>query len=166
MQSTGQFNLYQNASGSTFLVVQWLRLPVSITGGVGLIPGQGTKILHATHSKNKQTTKENTSGDFAEIEKLTMKFILKRIEKVTLKFILNLSRVQSLSHVRLFVTPWTVAHQASLSITNSQSLLKLMPIVSVMPSNHLILCCPLLLYLQSFSATGSFPMSQFFASGG
>ena len=53
--------------------------------------------------------------------------------------------VQSLSRVWLFVTPWTAAHQASLSITNSQSLLKLMSIESVMPSNHLILCCPLLL---------------------
>ena len=55
------------------------------------------------------------------------------------------SSVQSLSHVRLFATPWTAAHQASLSITNSQRLLKLMSIESVMPSNHLILCCPLLL---------------------
>ena len=53
--------------------------------------------------------------------------------------------VQSLSHVRLFVTPWTAAHQASLSITNYCSLLKLMSLESVMPSNHLILCCPLLL---------------------
>ena len=55
------------------------------------------------------------------------------------------SSVQSLSHVRLFATPWTAAHQASLSITNSQGLLKLMSIELVMPSNHLILCCPLLL---------------------
>ena len=55
------------------------------------------------------------------------------------------SSVQSLSRVQLFVTPWTAARQASLSITNSQSLLKLMSIKSVMPSNHLILCCPLLL---------------------
>ena len=54
------------------------------------------------------------------------------------------SSVQSLSHVRLFVTPRTAARQASLSITNSWSLLKLMSIESVMPSNHLILCCPLL----------------------
>ena len=53
--------------------------------------------------------------------------------------------VQSLSHVRLFVTPWTAARQASLSITNCQSLLKLMSIESVMPSSHLILCRPLLL---------------------
>ena len=53
--------------------------------------------------------------------------------------------VQSLSRVRLFATPWTVACQASLSITNSRSLLKLMSIESQMPSNHLILCRPLLL---------------------
>ena len=53
------------------------------------------------------------------------------------------SSVQSFSHVWLYVTPWTAARQASLSITNSQSLLKLMSIVSVMPSNHLILCHPL-----------------------
>ena len=53
--------------------------------------------------------------------------------------------VQSLSRVRLFATSWTAARQASLSITNSQNLLKLMPIESVMPSNHLILCRPLLL---------------------
>ena len=56
----------------------------------------------------------------------------------------NFRSVQSLSHVRLFVTPRTAARQASLSITNSQSLLKLMFIKLVMPSNHLILCCPLL----------------------
>ena len=55
--------------------------------------------------------------------------------------------VQSLSCVRLFVTPWTAAHQASLSFTNSWSSLKLMSIESVMPSSHLILCCPLLLLL-------------------
>ena len=53
--------------------------------------------------------------------------------------------VQWLSHVRIFATPWTAAHQASLSTTNSQSLLKLMSIELVMPSNHLILCHPLLL---------------------
>ena len=78
----------------------------------------------------------------------------------------SISSVQSLSNVRLFVTPWTAAHQASLSITNSQSLLKLMSIELVMPSNHLILVVPFSSCLQSFPATGSFPMSQFFASGG
>ena len=58
--------------------------------------------------------------------------------------------VQSLSHVWLFVTPWTTAHQASLSVTSSWSLLKLMSIELVMPSNHLILCLPLLLLPSIF----------------
>ena len=62
----------------------------------------------------------------------------------------SLSSVQSLSHVWLFVTPWTIACQAFLSITNSQSLLKLMSIELVMSSNHLILCHPLLLLPSIF----------------
>ena len=70
--------------------------------------------------------------------------------------------VQTLSCVRLFGTPWTTAFQASLSITNSQSLLKLRSIESVMPSNHPILCHPFSSCLQSFPASGSFPKSQFF----
>ena len=76
--------------------------------------------------------------------------------------------VQLLSHVLLLATPWIAAHQASLSITNSWSLLILMSIESVMPSNHLILCRPLLLPPSIFPslASGSFPMSHFFASGG
>ena len=57
---------------------------------------------------------------------------------------------QSLSRVQFFATPWTAAHQASLSLNNSQSLLKLMSIGSVMPSHHLILCCPLLLLPSIF----------------
>ena len=76
------------------------------------------------------------------------------------------SSVHSLSCVWLFETPWTAACQASLSIANCQSWLKLMSIESVMPSNHLILCHPLLLPPSIFPASGSFPMSQFFASGG
>ena len=62
----------------------------------------------------------------------------------------KLLSVQSLSHVQLFVTPWTVACQTSLSITNSQSLLKPMSIALMMPSNHLILCLPLLLLPSIF----------------
>ena len=58
--------------------------------------------------------------------------------------------VQLLSCVQLFATPWTAACQASLSVANSQSLLKLMSIESVMPSNHLTLCCPLLLLPSIF----------------
>ena len=61
------------------------------------------------------------------------------------QFLILFSSFQSLSHVQLFATPWITAHQASLSITSSQSLLKLMSIQSVMPSSHLILCHPLLL---------------------
>ena len=80
--------------------------------------------------------------------------------------VLSDTSVQSLSCVRPFAIPWTTAHQASLSITNSWNLPKLMSIESVIPSNHLILCHPLLLRLQSFPASGSFPISQFFASGG
>ena len=70
------------------------------------------------------------------------------------------SSVQSFSPVRLFATPWTAARQASLSITNSRGLLKLMSITLVMPSNHLILCGPLLLPPSIFPSSGSFPMSQ------
>ena len=65
--------------------------------------------------------------------------------------------VQLLSCVQLFGTPWTAAHQAFLSLTISQSLLKLMSIESVMPSNHLILCRPLLLLPSIFPVSGSFP---------
>ena len=74
--------------------------------------------------------------------------------------------VQLLSHVQFFVRPWTASLQASLSSTISQSLLKLMSIKSVMPSNLRILCWPLSSYLQSFPASGSFPVSQLFASHG
>ena len=67
-------------------------------------------------------------------------------------FIKFFSSFHSLSCVQLFATPWTAAHQASLSITDSQSLLKLTSIDSVMPSNHLILCHPLLLLPSLFSS--------------
>ena len=76
------------------------------------------------------------------------------------------SSVQSLSRMWLFATPWITARQASLSITNSQSLLKLMPIELVMPSSHLILYLPFSSCPQSLPASGSFPMSQLFPSGG
>ena len=72
--------------------------------------------------------------------------------------------VQLLSRVRLFATPWTAAHQASMSFTISQSLLKLMSIELVMPSNCLVLCIPFSC-LQSFSASKSFPMSQLLSPG-
>ena len=83
----------------------------------------------------------------------------------THSFSLQFRSVQLLSHVWLFETPWTAACQASLSITNSWSILKLMSIELVMPSNHFIRCCPLL-FRQSFPVSGSFLRSQFFISGG
>ena len=78
----------------------------------------------------------------------------------------KISLVQSLSHSRLFATPWIAARQASLSITSSRSLPKLMSIELVMPSSHLILCHPLLLLPLILPRIRVFPMSQLFAWGG
>ena len=78
----------------------------------------------------------------------------------------GVSSVQSLSRVWLFVTPWTVARQASLSITNSQSLHKLMSIESVMPSNNLILCRPLLLPPSIFPSSRVFSNTSVLHIGG
>jgi len=77
----------------------------------------------------------------------------------------SISSVQSLSRIRFFAIPWTAARQAFLSITNSQSLLKLMSIELVMTSNHLILCRTLLIPLSIFPSIRVFQMSQFFTSG-
>ena len=78
----------------------------------------------------------------------------------------SVNPVQSLSRVWLFVTPWITTGQASLSIANSGSILKLVPIELVMPSSHLILCRPLLLLPPISPSIRSFPMSQLFAWGG
>ena len=74
--------------------------------------------------------------------------------------------VRSLSCIQLFATPWTVACQPPLSSSIVRSLLKFMSIESVMLSNHLILCCPLLLLPSNFPSIRVFPMSQLFTSGG
>ena len=76
-----------------------------------------------------------------------------------------ISSAQLLSRVQLFVTPWTAECQASLTITNSQRLLKLMSIKSVMPSKHLIIFTPFSSCLQSSPSSEFFPMSQFLESG-
>ena len=88
--------------------------------------------------------------------------ILHGISHSLLQFI----SVQSFSHVWLPVTPWITARQASLSITNFRSSLRLTSIESVMPSSHLIFCRPLFSCSQSLPASESFPMSQLFARGG
>ena len=80
--------------------------------------------------------------------------------------LVQFSSDQSLSHVWLFVIPWTAAWQVSLSLTLSWILLKLMSIESVMPSNHLVLCRPLLLLPSIFPGIRSFLMSHLFTSGG
>ena len=90
----------------------------------------GHKESDTTEHKHTHTHRENR---------------LKGVKKRCLRLLDWFSSVQSLSHVCLLAIPWTATRQASLSITNSQSPLKLMSIESVMPSNHLILCCPLLL---------------------
>ena len=79
---------------------------------------------------------------------------------------INMLNSVQLSRVRLFTTPWTAAGQASLSIIKSQSFLKLMSTEVVMPSNHLTLCCPLLLPPSIFPSIRVFQMSQLFASSG
>ena len=114
----------------------------------------------ASLSNYKYILQDKAQRDLFELSSA----VLKSFQSSIINF--QFSSVQSLSCVQLFATPWTAARQASLSVTNSWSLLKLMSIESVMPSNHLTLCHPLLLFLQSFPASGSLQMSQFFASGG
>ena len=91
--------------------------------------------------------------------------LIKRETKNLNKWIFLIIVVQLLSYVHLFATPWTAARQASLSFTITQSLLKLMSIELVVPSNHLVLCVPTSC-LQFFPASGSFSVSQLFASSG
>ena len=81
---------------------------------------------------------------------------------VLFRFSVSFSSVQSLSSIQLFVTPWTAAHQASLSITNSRSSPKLLSIELVMPSSHLISVVPFSSCPQPLPASESFPMSQLF----
>ena len=95
--------------------------------------------------------------------KTTTRYYYTLIRMATIE---EISSVQSLGRVRLFATPWTAACQASLSITDSRSLFKLMSIELVMPSNHLILGCPLLLLPSIHSNIRVFLISQFFTSGG
>ena len=101
-----------------------------------------TNFSRSSQSKGEEFIKKLTFNIKIDIKKNTK---WKRMEFFTkLKHQSVSDSVQLLSRAQLFVTPWTAAHQAFLSITNSWSLLKLMSIMSVMPSNHLIFCCPLL----------------------
>ena len=123
-------------------VVQWLRVCASKTGGPGSNHAQGTRsyMLQLKIPCAATKTWHSQINNFLKTAKC-------KRQKTSLGVF---SSVQLLSCVRLFATPCTAAHQASLSITNSQSLLKLMLIESMMPSKHLILCCPLLLLPSIF----------------
>ena len=104
------------------------------------------QILFQTTVTNKYCNKASAT-DFLVSQWLSIKCAIASCLK---KCISQFSSVQSLSHVQLFATPWTAARQASVPITNSRSPPKPMSIESVMPSNHLILCCPLLLLPSIF----------------
>ena len=108
-------------------------------------------------------SKISVDGDYSQEIKRCL--LLERKDMVNLVKVEVAQPVQLFSTVQLFATPWSTAHQASLSFTISRSLLKLMSIELVMPSHHLILCPPISSCLQSFPASESFPVSQFFASG-
>ena len=145
-----------------FLVYVFLRSKIILSHkitSVTLVVPDPAKQNHPSHSFSPLGTKECYKGWLSITEVSQSMDIPQQIPlptaavgRATVSFChqskqwgLLCSSVQSLSHVRLSVTPWTAAHEASLSFTNSQSLLKLMSIKSVMPSNRLILCFPLLL---------------------
>ena len=130
------------------------------TGDSGLIPGSGRSPGEGKGNPLQYSCLENPMDRgawWAAVHEVAVSDMTERLwlslslsvlysrSLLVIYFIYQFSSVQSLSRVRLFVTPWITAHQASLSITNSRSSLKLMSIESVMPSSHLILCRPLLL---------------------
>ena len=124
-----------------------------------LVPKEMTIVFCIVILKNLKVIWRELTSYYVKSFSLTITF--------TLQFFTFLLEFFQFNHSVMSgsVTSWIVAHQASLTIMNPQNLLKLTSIESVLPSNHLILCCPLLLP-SIFPASGSFPMSQFFASGG
>ena len=149
-----QWSSFPNAIPFGTVRVQRLRLHTPNAGSTGSVPGQETKSMHAAWHDLNIFLKDCPS--YLWIRKLAL---IRHLNVLMTWFWtfqppklweINVCSAPSLSHVWLFATPWTSAHQASLSITNSQSPPKPMSIESVMPSNHLILCCPLLLLLSIF----------------
>ena len=129
-----------------------------VVGGLGAMGAwpeaepQGREALAAHSGVDWERKASNGGSTWGEVGGVLLSHPLAVCLKghLATSYILCFSSVQLLSHVRLFATPWTAARQASLSVTNSQSLFKLMSIESVMPSNHLILCRPLLLLPSIF----------------
>ena len=116
---------------------------------------QNNLIKNWTNDLNWHFSKKDIQMTNSYMKRCSIPLILEKC-KLKLQWSIISSVVHSLTHVWLFETPWTAARQASLSITNSQSLLKLMSIELVIPPNHLILCRPFSSCLQSFPASGSF----------
>jgi len=148
------------------------QVPTRYWEGKGRVTELSNKELYP------QSADTTTHQVLEEVSKTQMKAFVSMVSpyKSTMKlektvtsiyFWIQFSSVQSLSRGQLFANPWSAARQAFLSVTNSQSLLKLTSIESVMPFNHLILCRPpFSSCLQFFPASGTFPRSQFFASDG
>ena len=148
-------------------ILSW-EIPLTMeSGGLQFMGSQRFGHELATEPKNMRwiVLINLMGGSFYSVYHIILLYTLNMLQ-FYLPEVLQFSSVQSLSPVWLFAIPWTAGCQASLSITNSQSLLKLMTIDLVMPSNHLILCCTLLFLPSIFPSTGSFPLSQFFTTGG
>ena len=122
---------------------------------------RGTQVLRGLVAKQPGEVREQYLSCGCSFESATSNLVL-RSRSHSNGFVVD----QSLSLPLNFATPWTTAQQASLSYTTSESLLKLTSIASVMPSNHLILCHPLLLLPSIFPRIRVFPKSRFFPSGG
>ena len=144
MSSTGSLVYYLSIFNGLYLVQ---NAPQGIQGPVGATHRRGCVSLGgqdwgAPGGRASAATPHSGCSQSTSVSQ--------QMVKTLFYLIFNKPSVQPLSHVQLFAIPWTAARQASLSITNSQSLLKLMSIELVMPSNHLILCHPLFLWPSIF----------------
>ena len=143
------------------ILSSFLALIIMLTNISNYFPDQTVTIMNYLYSAplvDSSSMRPETFKNFTIISAVA--------NTIWLLTYVQISSVQSPSRVQLFATPWTAAHQASLSITNSRSLLKLMSIEFVMPSNHLILYHPLLLPPSIFPSIRVFSNESFFTSGG
>jgi len=135
------------------------------TGRPGMLQFMGSQRVRHNWATELNWTESRNSKSFEALLQIYVKKKSLKIEQILTHWFIFVV-VQSLSHVWHFVTPWTPACQAFLSVTNSWSLLKLKSIELVMRPNHLVLCVPFSSCLWSFPASESFLMSWLFTSGG